>query len=108
MKNKKAQVGETVTWIIATVAIVIILMFFIFASSLLGSTKGITKYRTSLFSSSTYMGDNILLKKSVEQYTDFINADNVKTIRKYLDKQENSSSTSFDVSSFIKRVESLK
>lgn len=107
MKNKKAQVGETVTWVIATVTIVVILMFFIFGASLLGSTKGILKYKNSVFSKSSYVGDNILLKKSVETYSYFVHADNSKSIRLYLEKQSNSS-TNFDLSGFINRVEALK
>ncbi|MFC1710554.1 hypothetical protein ACFLZJ_00110 [Nanoarchaeota archaeon] len=39
MLNKKAQVGETMTWIIATIAIIVILLLSLYASSVLGKLK---------------------------------------------------------------------
>jgi ABC-type phosphate transport system permease subunit len=38
-KNKKAQVGESITWIIATIILVVILIIFIYASVALSKTK---------------------------------------------------------------------
>ncbi len=35
-KNKKAQIGETMTWVIATIVIIVILVFSIFISSFIG------------------------------------------------------------------------
>lgn len=42
--NKKAQIGETMTWIVATIVIVVILIISIYISSLLGETKNIVSY----------------------------------------------------------------
>ncbi|HKL23851.1 MAG TPA: hypothetical protein VJ912_00790 [Candidatus Nanoarchaeia archaeon] len=39
IKNKKAQVGGTLTWFIATVIIVFILLIGVYAASILGKTK---------------------------------------------------------------------
>lgn len=43
LNSKKAQVGESVTWIIATLIIVMILLIFIYASVILGKTKNIKR-----------------------------------------------------------------
>ena len=39
MKNKKAQVGESVTWIVATIILVVVLLIFIYASVVLSKVK---------------------------------------------------------------------
>lgn len=39
--NKKADVGKTLTWLIATIIIVIVLILFIYASSFLGSLNSL-------------------------------------------------------------------
>jgi hypothetical protein len=39
MRNKKAQLGETMTWIVATIIIVVILTIFIYSSSILAKVK---------------------------------------------------------------------
>jgi hypothetical protein len=49
--NKKAQTGETISWIVATIIIFVILMFFVLGSSLLGGTKKILTYKDSVFDS---------------------------------------------------------
>jgi len=41
MNNKKAQLGETLTWVVATLIIVVTLIFFIFLSSSLAKLKDI-------------------------------------------------------------------
>ena len=40
-KNKKAQVGETITWIVATLIIIGILLIFIYASVAMAKAKSI-------------------------------------------------------------------
>jgi hypothetical protein len=40
--NKKAQIGETLTWVIATLIIALILVLFVIASSTLGKAKNLT------------------------------------------------------------------
>ena len=43
--------GDTITWIVATIIIVVLLVFFIFGSSLLAETKKIGKYKDKISSS---------------------------------------------------------
>lgn len=44
-KIKKAQIGETMTWIIATIVIIAILIISIYISSLLGEAKSNISYK---------------------------------------------------------------
>ena len=41
LNNKKAQIGETMTWIVATLIIIVIMGIFIYASTLLAKTKSL-------------------------------------------------------------------
>lgn len=41
LNNKKAQIGETMTWVIATIIIVVIMSIFIYTSTLLAKTKSV-------------------------------------------------------------------
>lgn len=68
LKAKRGQVGDTVTWFVATIVIVTILLFFIFGASMLGSTKSVGKHKESLTSKATYEGENLFLKKSIYTY----------------------------------------
>ena len=43
LKNNKAVVAETLTWMVATVIIIVILIFSIFVTSLLGMAKNFSK-----------------------------------------------------------------
>jgi len=63
--NKKAQVGETITWFIATIAIVLILIFFTFGASYLAKAKNTLSFGENAFSKAQYRGDDIYLKKSI-------------------------------------------
>ena len=79
MLNKKAQVGDAITWIVATIVIVVILLFFVFGSSLLAETKDIGTFRQSLTSTETFEGDDLFLKKSIYSYYS-INSDGNRRI----------------------------
>ena len=68
MQSRKGQIGETVTWIVATVVIAVILIFYIFGASMLGSTKSVGGVKDSLFSKSQSFGKDIFLKKSIYSY----------------------------------------
>ncbi len=41
LTNKKAQIGETITWVIATVIIVVVLLLFIYAAIALGKLNSV-------------------------------------------------------------------
>ena len=66
--RRRAQVGETITWIFATILILIILIFFIFGASMLGETRTIKDYKEKLTSESTFEGSDAFLKKSLYTY----------------------------------------
>ena len=53
--NKRAQVGETITWIVATIIIIFILLVFIYASIVLGKTKAVNPDKVKL---KTYDAEN--------------------------------------------------
>ena len=78
IKNKKAQVGETTTWIVATVVVIVVLAISIFiASSHLGKNKDVRVSSVSDFSVSESFFSYLLTK------------DNGKTIYKQLQDQGN-------------------
>ena len=66
--NKKGQVGDTVTWVVATIIIIVLLMFFIFGTSLLSGTKKVTGARESLTSKITLEKNDLFLEKSLFTY----------------------------------------
>jgi ABC-type Fe3+ transport system permease subunit len=41
--GKKAQVGETITWLVATIIIIVVLLIFVYASVVLSKTKALKK-----------------------------------------------------------------
>lgn len=59
--NKKAQVGETMTWLIATIVIIVMLVFSIFITSAIGKNKTYKKF-------SLNKGQDILATKSLMGY----------------------------------------
>jgi hypothetical protein len=48
--NRRGQVADTMTWIVATIIIVLVLILFVYASSILAKTKGIERFVKGLFS----------------------------------------------------------
>lgn len=51
-KNNKAQIGESLTWIVATLVIVLVLVIFIYVASTMGKAKSISQEKISLKTSS--------------------------------------------------------
>jgi uncharacterized protein (UPF0333 family) len=41
MKNKRGQIGESITWVVATIILIVILIVFIYASIVLSKTKSL-------------------------------------------------------------------
>jgi len=82
MSNKKAQLGDTLTWIVATVIIFVILLFFIFGASVLGKTKNITNFKDDILSKSNAEPSDIYLTKSLFTY---FKIDNTKVARGFYD-----------------------
>jgi len=75
-KNKRGQVGDTVTWIIATIIIVVMIFFFVFGSSLLAETKEVHKFRGKIISEESEVNYDLILSKSLYTY---IKIDTIKT-----------------------------
>jgi len=46
--RKRAQVGDTLTWFVATLIIVILLIVFVYVASALAGTKKVVKYASSI------------------------------------------------------------
>lgn len=86
-KNKNAQTGETISWLVATIIIFVIMMFFVFGASLLGSTKKVLQHKDTLFESSIDLSYSSAFQKSVYTYT-LINDPTLKPrIRDYVINQ---------------------
>ena len=71
-KNRKAQVGETITWVIATIVIVVILIISIYAASLLAQTKKKFSFGT------VQREEDLIMEKSLFAY--FLADDEKKNI----------------------------
>ena len=88
MLNKKAQVGDTIIWLVATIIIFVILFFFVFGASILGKTKEIASFKVDLFSKSDYSGQDVFLTKSLFTYLNFENTKKGNDLNKKLVKLE--------------------
>ena len=104
-RNKKAQVGDTVMWIVATIAILIIIMFFVFGASTLASTKSIGKYKASLISSSQSENVDVFLYKTVYTYVEMKSSFATKKITFDLGKKYEEGKFSLNYNETIKEVE---
>lgn len=67
LKSKKGQTGETVSWIIATLVIIGILIIFIYLSVLMSETKTITFVdpKTDLPSESRILTEKIFIANEI-------------------------------------------
>jgi len=95
LKNK-GQVGETLTWIVATILIIIMMVFFIFGASLLGGTKKIGSYRPDLLSGSVSEASAPFLQKSLFTYVSIGSSTKKIMIDKALLKMANAGSFEVD------------
>ena len=87
MYNKKGQVGETVTWIVATILIFVIILFFGFGASLLGDTKNIVQYKNQIFSKAGKISTEYILDISLYTYSAVSSDATKKEIKFYLENQ---------------------
>ena len=62
LNNKTAQVGETMTWVVATIIIIAVLIVSIYAASLLANTKKTLSYEKEKSES------DLLMEKSLFAY----------------------------------------
>jgi len=69
IRSKSGQAGDTVTWIVATIIILFLLVFFIFGASMLGSTRVVKgNFRDSLVSKPSVSEADLFLTKSLITY----------------------------------------
>ncbi len=85
-KNKRAQIGATMTWIIATLVIVGILLIFIYISVLMSKTKAVdagelkadSEYKADILSLKTSFAHQLAGNKDKELINNFIKEQNEK------------------------------
>ena len=87
-KFKKAQMGETITWIVATIIIFVIFFFFIFGSSILAKTKNILSFKQDVFSKPDTNSYDLFLTKSLFTYIKVEGSLKGKDFYKILEKYE--------------------
>lgn len=63
--NKKAQLGETMTWFIATIVIIGILIIFTFVSSLFAESKGAIVDLKRVFSGADFTEGDFIKTKTI-------------------------------------------
>lgn len=85
LRCKKAQVGETISWVIATLVIIGILMIFIYISVLMAESKKITNIELKISDSEEKI--NLLTEKSSLAHQ-LANNRNKEVIDNILDENE--------------------
>ena len=88
-KGNKAQMGETMTWVVATLVIIILLSISIYAATMFAKTRIVNYADVSSFSENNLKSYDILMDKSLFAY--FISSeDSGKNILENLNKMDNS------------------
>ena len=64
LKSRKAQIGETMTWVIATIVIIGILLIFVFVASFFAAKEGMVVSLKRGFTSGEVAGVNWLNTKT--------------------------------------------
>lgn len=83
-KTKKGQTGETITWIVATIIIIVLLIFFIYVSSMFGKAKKIGVYSEEVFSTKYSRTQDLILEKSLFVYFSLDDLDKKEAIYNHL------------------------
>ncbi len=105
LKFKKAQLGDTLTWLVATLIVFVILFFFVFGASLMGRTKDVGKFRESLVSGSSSIGDyDIFLSKSLFTYFQIEDTREKADFYRYLDESFNNSKFDEDLKNRLNEI----
>lgn len=92
-RNKKAQIGETLTWIVATLIIIVILVFSIFITFFLGKTKNLSKDNRGF---SLGESEDLFVMKSLSGYLLTEDASGERIFDKLKNKNESSEKNLFD------------
>lgn len=82
LHNKRAQIGETLTWVIATLIIIFILVVFVYASVLMGKAKTINANKLSAKFSETKSEISWIEMKTFFAYS--INDENKNKIESWI------------------------
>ena len=94
MQNKRGQVGDTLTWIVATIIIVGLLVFFTFGAATFASTKNLARgFKSTVFSSSQKSNTDIIVQQSVYTYLQTKNEDTQREIKKLIDSSNSVNGT---------------
>jgi hypothetical protein len=86
---KKAEIGETMTWIVGSVIIIVILIIFLYAASAFGTLKS-AQVQASKFAGALSMGSDLKIQKwmyfkSIQALK--INQANKDTITKWIGEE---------------------
>jgi heme/copper-type cytochrome/quinol oxidase subunit 2 len=73
-KNKKAQMAETITWVVATIVIIFLLVLSVYFSTILGKGKSVDKEDINIYGESE---DWILVKTSLAYENNVYNKDKI-------------------------------
>ncbi|MCK5149779.1 hypothetical protein KAJ87_02545 [Candidatus Pacearchaeota archaeon] len=86
MLNKKAQLGETMTWIVATLIIIVILLIFIYVSSVLSGIKkiGISDLKFDLDEKKDFISS----KTTFAYLNKEISEEETKLIKNWIEEEE--------------------
>jgi hypothetical protein len=87
MLNKKGQLSDAMTWVVATMIIVVLLAVFIYASDVLGEANKIEKGVKTLLKGDLEEGIDYFYEKSKFAYK--INSDNKNEIDEWILEEEN-------------------
>lgn len=68
LKNKKAQIGETMTWVVATIVIIAILITSLYITAKLAESKKVIHYVKGVFSEEYERTDDLIMEKSIFSY----------------------------------------
>ena len=104
LNSKKAQIGETLTWIIATIIIILIMVVFIYISSSLAEKTKIIDLKDKVFSEK-YKTNDIMLGKSLFVYLLIKDSSEKEFIYNQLKKDEELNKFYEDLDSKLKELE---
>lgn len=84
LDNKKAQVGESLMWLVATIAIIVILIIGIYAAIALGKAKEVT----SVFSGNSQISYYYPVERAKTDFALSINDSNKDKIMEWVNENE--------------------
>jgi hypothetical protein len=65
MINKKGQVGESITWVVATIILIVVLIVFIYASIALAKAKSLTPIKSDSEESADWVNSKTQIAYSI-------------------------------------------